>query len=166
MKSLRPTIPVSEWKLAVDLVLTRKLQSQPDLPAHGSECELCTHLKRGVEQALPIELSRQLKRVGVNLLHPSDIYISERKRDTVLVRCVYHAVASILSGPNQWKADEIAPVMLYREIRSTPSLSLVVLPQRDIYEPSLSFQGIHNSDLVRIDIRLEISNTWVAGQCA
>jgi hypothetical protein len=165
MKKLRPTIPVYDWKLAVDLALTRQIQNLPDLPAHGDECNLCSSLKRGVEQSLPLDLIGQLKRVGVNLLHPTDIYITDRTDDNVKVRCVYHAVASILSGPNQWESDDMCPILHYRKVSDWPSVSLVVVPQRDIYEPSLSFQGVPDNKLVRIDFRLELSKKWEAGDC-
>ena len=160
MKKQRPTIPVCEWKLAIHLEATRDIQNQEGTPAHGCECEWCVIWKSCYEEILPEELRSQLSRVGIKLENPTDLYQYDSKENGASIRVVYHAVGKILSGPNQWKQNEIGEILMYQEIREEPYLSLVVFPQNQSFDPAPTLKDDTTGDLIRIDFRLTMPSTY------
>ena len=162
MKKQRPTIPVSEWKLATHLEATRDLQNQEGTPAHGCECEWCLNWKSVYKELLPKELQEQLLRVGIQLENPTDLYKFESNENGSAIRVVYHAVGKILSGPNQWQNHEIGKTLMYQTIREEPCLSLVVFPQSQSFDASPVFEDKEAGDLIRIDFRINVPSSYVS----
>ena len=73
-------------------------------------------------------------------------------------RVVFHAVGKILSGPNQWKNNEMGEMLLYHTVRGKPYLSVVVFPQSQSLDEAPTFKDQKAGDLVRIDLRLRMPN--------
>ncbi|MDG9667787.1 hypothetical protein ONV78_08595 [Hahella sp. CR1] len=158
MKMRRPTIPIAKWKLATHLEATHEIQNQKGVPAYGCDCEWCFNWKHYWKVVLPEELQEQLKRVGVELDHPTDLYEFKSDEDGSSIRVIYHAVGKILEGPNQWKSTDIGEVLMYSTIREHPYLSLVVFPQSQSYDKAPVLKNRSAGELVRIDLRLVIPN--------
>jgi hypothetical protein len=156
MKKQRPTIPISEWKLATHLEATREIQNQKGVPAHDCSCEWCCIWERGFTGLLPTELREQLTRVGIELKHPTDLYKYGDTEQGSSVRVIFHAVGKILSGPNQWTTNEMGEMLMYHTVRKEPLLSLVVFPQSQSFDEAPILKNTEAGELVRIDIRLEI----------
>ena len=161
MKKQRPTIPISEWKLAINLETTRDIQNQEGTPAHGCECEWCLAWKAVYKELLPEALQEQLLRVGIELENPTDLYQFEKNENSSAVRVVYHAVGKILSGPNQWKYNELGKVLMYQTIRENPYLSLIVFPQSHSFDASPELRDEKSGELIRIDFRLNIPSSYI-----
>jgi hypothetical protein len=161
MNKQRPTIPISEWKVAVHLDATRKIQNQKGIPAYGCECEWCRKLKNCFAEILPKELREQLTRVGIELLNPTDLYKYSDSQNGSSIRVVFHAVGKILSGPNQWTINEMGEMLMYHTVRDKPYLSLVVFPQSQSFDEAPIFKDQKAGELVRIDFRLVIPNEVV-----
>lgn len=162
MKKQRPTIPVSEWKLAIHRDATRDIQNQEGTPAHGCECEWCLNWKTCFKKLLPKELQEQLLRVGIELENPTDLYQFDINQNNSFIRVVYHAVGKILSGPNQWQNNEMGNMLMYQTIREEPYLSLVVFPQRQSIDASPALKDKKSGDLIRIDFRLNVPPRYVS----
>lgn len=158
MKKQRPTIPISEWKVAVHLEATREIQNQKGMPAYGCECEWCVNWKHCLYDVLPKEMIEQLTRIGVQLEHPTELYKFDSTKNGSSIRVVFHAVGKILSGPNQWTANEMGEMLMYRPIRKQPYLSLVVFPQSQYFGDAPVLKNSLAGDLLRIDFRLEIQD--------
>ncbi|ALQ10102.1 hypothetical protein WNY97_17070 [Pseudoalteromonas fuliginea] len=156
MKKQRPTIPISEWKLATHLEATREIQNQKGLPAHDCNCEWCFIWKCGFTELLPKDLREQLTRIGIEIRHPTDLYKFGDTDNGSSIRVVFHAIGKILSGPNQWTANEMGETLMYHTVRKEPFLSLVVFPQCKSFDEAPTLKNTAAGDLVRIDIRLEI----------
>lgn len=156
MKRQRPTIPLANWKLAVDIEATRGIQNQKGVPAFECSCEWCSKWKHCYKKLLPIELQTQLERVGIQLEHPTDLYKYENSASGVGIRVTFHAVGRILEGSNQFRDTEFGEALQYSTIRTDPYISLVVLPQEKSHEASPTLQGSTESELICIDFRLGI----------
>lgn len=157
-KNLRPTIPLSEWRIATHLEATKGIQNQPDTPAYMCQCEYCSIWAESSEDILPTELNGQLQRLGINPTKPTDLYSYDSSAEGTSIRVVYHVVGKILSGPASWSEHpEMGTMLQYKELRNSPYLSLVVLPQKDSVDqssPVLNSTG--HGDLIRLDLRLDI----------
>lgn len=154
MKKLRPTIPISEWRVSVHLEETRKIQNQPGTPTYKCDCEWCQKWKSCFE-VLPEKIKNELLRVGIELEHPTDLYKYQENDKGKYIRVVYHAVGKILNGPNQWR-DGLGEgkALTYHTIRDKPLVSLVVFPQSQSFDESPVFENKAEGDLLRIDFRL------------
>ncbi|WP_148212558.1 hypothetical protein [Hahella chejuensis] len=158
MKRRRPTVPISEWKLATHLEATHEIQNQKGVPAYGCDCEWCFIWKHCLKDVLPEELQGQLTRVGVELEHPTDVYKFSDNENGSSIRVVYHSVGKILEGPNHWKRTDIGAMLMYSTIRENPYLSLVVFPQSQSLDEAPVLKNTSAGELVRIDFRLAIPN--------
>jgi hypothetical protein len=156
MKSRRPTIPLSKWELAVDLELTGQIQAQEGTPAHACDCRLCLEWKRVLESALPEDMYRQLQRIGINLLAPTDLYGAGEANEERNIRITFHLVGKLLSGPDAFtfsrQPNERA--LYYEIIRESPYFSMRVLPNSKSFEPSPVLPNGTTHGVVCIDIRL------------
>lgn len=161
MKKQRPTIPLGEWKVAIHLEASREIQNQKGIPAYNCDCEWCFNWKHCLSAVLTSGLEAQLSRIGVDLLHPTDLYKYDTSDQDSSIRVVYHAVGKILSGPNQWTSNEMGETLMYRTIRAAPHLSLVVLPQNQSSDESPVLKDKSSGELLRIDLRLSIPNEVV-----
>lgn len=158
MKKQRPTIPVFEWKLAVHLEATRKIQNQEGTPAYECKCEWCQSWSSSYMELLPNDIQEQLIRVGIQIESPTDLYQFESSEDYSSIRVIYHAVGKIISGLNQWQNNELGKALLYTEIKKNPYLSLVVFPQKQSFDPSPKLEDRDTGELIRIDFRLWMPN--------
>ncbi len=156
MKKQRPTIPLANWKLAVDLEATREIQNQKGVLAFECRCEWCFKWKHCFKDVLPIGLQEQLERVGIQLEHPTDLYKYERNESGVGIRVIFHAVGRIIEGSNQFRNTDFGEALQYSTIREEPFIFLVVLPQTKSHEAAPTFKGGSESELMCIDFRLVI----------
>lgn len=161
MKKHRPTIPLFEWKLAIDLESTREIQNQKGKLPDACDCEWCHKWKHCFVDILPEGLQEQLARIGVVLDKPTDLYKFKDNESGVSIRVVYHAVGNVLSGPNQWESTDIGEMLMYRIIRDEPYLSLVVLPQNQALGKAPTLRDSSAGKLICIDFRFEIPNQAV-----
>lgn len=155
-KRLRPTIALADWTLAVHLEATRKIQNQKSVPAYGCDCKWCALWRRSFDSVLPQELKEQLRRVGVDLEHPTDVYEYDVCADGSSIRVLYHAVGKILNGVNVWVDTELGKTLHYSTLRASPFLSLVVVPQKQVHTSAPVLEDMSAGDLLCIDLRLNI----------
>lgn len=154
---MRPTIPLSHWKLAVNLAETRSIQQHPDMPATNCNCAYCLNWRQVYPEVLPAELIGQLRRVGVTLESPSDSYGSQLGNGRASFRVMYHAVGKVLSGPNGWLEGKGATGLRnYVTLQETPYfLSLVVQPQDQFFDVAPEPREV-SGKLLQIDFRMEV----------
>ena len=157
-KNLRPTIPVSEWRIATHLDATKGIQNQVGTPAYNCECKWCRIWSECNSEILPAELKSQLQRFGIEPTNPTDLYSFNTSPDSASIRIVYHVVGKVLSGPSSWSEHpEIGALLQYKELRKSPYLSMVVFPQKDsVDQSSPEYQNTGNGELIRLDFRLNI----------
>lgn len=157
-RSLRPTLPIQDWRIAVHLGATQAIQNQPGTPAYKCECIWCQNWKRIAQKILPSDLNAQLQRFGIQPDHPTDLYVFEKSNESAYCSITYHVVGKLLSGPAAWRDDEkLGPILMYREVRSSPQyLSIVVLPHRQAHCPGPVFEDKSAGELVQIDLRLQV----------
>ena len=156
MKKQRPTIPLFEWKLAVDLEATRSIQNQEGTPAYQCDCYWCSKWKDIAKDLLPENTLNQLIRIGIDIDHPTELYEFREAEGYNSLCVVYHSVGEILSGPAPWKQDSnLGNVMMYKTVREKPFTSLLIYPQKQLSDPVPRFEG-KEGELVRIDFRLDV----------
>jgi hypothetical protein len=155
---LRPTIPVSDWRIATHLEATRALQRRASNPAEGCDCTLCQHWAKVATTVLPLDLQKQLHRFGIDLEHPADVYASSYEAGGAHCRVIFHVVGKLLSGPQIWMENlEWGRSLNYKELRPVPQwLGLAVLPAKEFRmnaDPDASAAG----DILQIDLRLFVA---------
>jgi len=155
VKKQRPTIPLFEWTLAVDLEATRNIQNQEGTPAYNCDCQWCSKWLVIAAKILPEDIQKQLIRIGVDINHPTDLYEFKDSESFNSLRIVFHCVGKILSGPNQWKKEELGDMLMYKTVRDQPFSSLVVYPQKQSIDPTPVLDG-ENGELIRLDFRLDV----------
>jgi len=161
MKKQRPTIPIFEWRVAINLEATRDIQNQVGTPAYGCECEDCQKWKSCFKDVLPENIQHELKRIGVEIENPTDLYQFQEDTEGSNIRVVYHAVGKILSGPNQWKNDSsLGDMLMYHTVRESPYTSIVVFPQNQSFDASPILNNQSAGELIRIDFRLLIPSSY------
>ena len=99
---MRPTIPLAEWRLAVDVGATRALTAEADFPTRDCRCDDCGRWAALYREAFPAELLEELQRVGVDPAHPSDVYTLHDDGVDRTLRLTFHVIGRILSGPADW----------------------------------------------------------------
>ena len=154
---MRPTIPLSRWRIALDLDATADLHRLARPPAYNCPCEWCRNWHLAAKVVLPIDISDQLRRVGVDLLAPSDLYPHSAGEKTVAYRITYHCVGRILEGPSLFREDPvIGRVRHYEELRASPAwLGLSVAYEADLASvPPWAPAGVE--PLVQVDFRAEV----------
>ena len=161
MKKQRPTISISEWKLAVHLEATSKVQRDPLNPAFQCGCVECIGWLSCYEEILPVEVIRELKRVGIDLEYPTDLYKYKKSEAGSFIRVVYHVVGKILEGPNQWIDGRDGRSLCYQTMNETPFLSIVVFPQKQSFDHSPEFKPGLDGELIRIDLRLLLPSKYL-----
>ena len=154
MKKRRPTIPIGEWKLAVHLEATRKIQNQKGIPANDCDCDLCTGWKNSLDQVFPDDIIKNLTRIGIEPKCPTDFNKYGENETGESLRVIYHAVGKILSGPNQFRTDDLGGSLIYHPVRIEPRLSLVVIPQKQSYVYAPIIDDASAGMLICIDFRL------------
>ena len=107
---MRPTIPLAQWRLAIDLAATHAVNRIDARPApQCGDCADCRLWASDHALALPPRLATELGRLGLDLAHPSDVYLSsEPGAKPVVMRVTYHVVGRILSGPAEFRHHELS----------------------------------------------------------
>jgi hypothetical protein len=152
---MRPTIPLSEWRIAIDLAATKAIQNQPGTPAHGCECDQCLLWENTFSSVLPSLLLEQLRRVGISPEKPTDLYWSDKNDIGAHCRITFHIAGKILSGPNAWIDTELyGPQINYLELSNSPKfLLLAAFPHKGTLYQAPKLPAGSNSDLIQVDLR-------------
>jgi hypothetical protein len=157
---MRPTIPIAQWRVAVDLVATREIQNQPGSPAYGCVCKWCENWRRAWSSTLSEELQGQLSRLRVDIDHPTDLYSFEESSQGANCRVIFHLVGKLLSGPNAWREDPAVGRMLMYQyqplLNQSNSLGLVVLPSQQMVNFSPCPPDGSDNEVLQIDMRLHV----------
>ena len=162
---MRPTIPFSDWRLAVDLAATKIVVRQTGHPAEGCVCDQCTMWKRASESAFPAPTWKQLLRVGVDPRRPTDLYVTEESKEAIGFRVMYHIAGKILSGPAAWHEsgdDDLGTMHFYKVVRTDPYVSLRLTTAKDSYAFSPPAPVDSTSDIICLDFRLSVAR----GHCS
>jgi hypothetical protein len=153
---MRPTIPLAQWRVAVDLEATRKIQNQPESPAYGCVCKWCENWRRAWPSSLSAELQHQLSRLRIDIDHPTDLYSFEESVEGAQCRVIFHVVGKLLSGPNAWREDEaVGRTLMYQsQPQHVAHLGLVVVPRDQMftYSPRLAHRTAN--EVLQVDMRL------------
>jgi hypothetical protein len=104
---MRPTIPLAQWRLAIDLEATHSVNALDALPARRCACTDCQAWAVAYGTALPPTLNAELRRIGIDPARPSDVYRSAEATEAgpLVLRVSYHCVGCILSGPSEFRRD-------------------------------------------------------------
>lgn len=156
---MRPTVPLSDWRLAVDLDATKRIRGQSGHPAEGCECEQCTHWKQAAATAFPPSIAEQLERLGVSLQRPTDLYVTEDSKESLGYRVMYHIAGKILSGPAPWHESLVLGTMHhYHVIQKIPTyVSLRVSTAKESYAFAPAVPASSASDILCLDFRLSVA---------
>lgn len=154
---MRPTIPLAEWRLAVNLAPTRAIADVADRPAAGCDCPWCRNWAAVHARVLPPELREELARVGVEVARPTDLYPFGESAGRVTYRVTYHGVGRILAGPPLWsETAAYGPVRRYEQLREAPDwIGLSVAYQEDV-DRRPGWATAEMTPLVQIDLRLHV----------
>ena len=79
---MRLTIPLADWRIAVDLDATRALLAATPAPVCNRECEWCRNWSVAHETALSAEIAHDLRRLGLDPAKPVDLYAYEEPEIT------------------------------------------------------------------------------------
>ncbi|MEY3371717.1 MAG: hypothetical protein RLZZ537_185 [Pseudomonadota bacterium] len=161
---MRPTIPLGEWRIAVNLEYTQSIQNQAGMAAVGCTCEDCQYWSDVWPSVFPVELRTQLERIQISIANPSDLYLYEREANGAHYRVVYHMVGKILSGPQAWfQFEDESKGMHYHNV-SDPSrrIGLVVVPSSQTFDCGPKLRDTAGGDLIQIDFRLFIPHKATA----
>ena len=152
-KRRRPTIPVSQWRIATELEETKKIQGQHGTPAFQCDCAECSRWHNSWQEVLPDSLSSQLKRFGIDPAQPTDIYGGDTPRVS------YHVVGKILSGPDSFLTDgEWGKYQKYHTIRKEPAIGISVARDIETSAANPEYEDNESGDLIVIDLRLKYPN--------
>ena len=155
---MRPTLPLSAWRIAVDLEASRSIRRQRGHPAEGCTCADCMTWKRVVSRAFPTELDVQLQRLGIERDKPTDLYVYARNEGGLGFRVMFHVAGKILSGPSPWLDGTDSDRMHnYHVVQSEPTwVGLRVSTEKDSFEYAPELVHGVRSDVLCIDFRLEV----------
>ena len=145
----RPTIQFLDWKIALDLEETARVQSSKDVPAYNCQCEDCETWRSRYPKVLPENILKQLVRLKINIDKPSDVYKFGRG-----YRVSFHCVGRILSEPSVFKLDENGEeIRSFTALEHAPHLSFIVHKQSKlIFQDQPCFEKVGNSELIRVEI--------------
>lgn len=153
---MRPTIPLADWKLAVNLGQTELVQVSKDAPAFKCSCEQCTMWLLHLEQLLPAQILGQLRRLKIDVRHPFDAYEYGRSDQGVHLRVIFTAVGKVLSGPPSSIEGPDGSGMNYVALRSDPFVGLRVVTGADAHNVPSQTTVPENNHFIEIDFRLQV----------
>ena len=160
MKKFRPTIPISEWKIATHLEATGSIQNQSGLPAYACSCKWCSLWKSSFKNILPSWFASELKRILVDIPNPADLYRFETNGKYSSIRIVYFIVGKIQSGPNAWSEGDSGNTLMYRTIQEKPYISLAVYSATHYYGDVPILNDNKAGELICLDMRLMVNNEF------
>lgn len=157
MKRLNPTIPLGEFRLAVNLSATKAIQNQPDSPAYQCNCDVCYCWRNQYSTLLTPDLLQQMQRIGIAIDSPFDAYQTALEQDGQLCRVMFYMVGKCISGPLTSITQEEGVLDNYQQLRLNPWLALrvykVAKEAIDCYQLS---QHSKHGDLLCVDLRLQM----------
>jgi hypothetical protein len=158
---MRPTIPLDQWRIAVDLRATQSVQNQEGLPAVGCTCKSCANWSHVWKAAFSDSIREQLERLQIDVAHPSELYAFEEASGGAHTRVIFHVVGKLLSGPNAWREDENAGTSLvYHSVSEARfATGLVVVPSTQTFNPRPRTLKNTEEDLLQIDFRLFVPSS-------
>jgi hypothetical protein len=156
---MRPTIPLANWRIAVNLSATQSVQNQPGQPAYGCRCRWCANWSRGWTSAFPSDVHQQLERLCIDIAHPSELYAFEEAPGGAHCRVIYHVVGKLLSGPAVWHEDtNLGKTLVYHPIgEAKTSIGLAVIPCSQTWEMHPQSDQVSRSELLQIDFWLFVA---------
>jgi hypothetical protein len=99
---MRPTIPVADWRIALDLDATRVLLDTLPPPECGRTCPWCRNWAAAHAAMLPAALADSLRRLGLDLARPVDVYAYAEPAGSgapIPTRVTFRVAGRLLSGP-------------------------------------------------------------------
>jgi len=154
---VNPTIPLLEWKISSNLKASRIIQNQEGLPAYNCKCEWCVFWKLNYFEILPEALMAQMKRLGVDLLNPTDLYKFGGTKQEPELRITYHTVGKVLEGPSVWVENELGNYLSYYLIPNYNHIGVVLMTASSSSAFHPSYSGTSGEVLI-IDLRLKITD--------
>jgi hypothetical protein len=157
---VRPTIPLSDWRLAVDLDATKSVKRQTGHPADGCACDQCVSWRSYSDSAFPASVRQQLSRLGVDPERPTDLYVTEESKDAIGFRVMYHIAGKIISGPaaSHESGDDVLGTMnYYKMIQATPYASLRLTTAKQSYAFAPIAPVGSTSDILCLDFRISVA---------
>ena len=155
----RPTLPISEWRIATHLDATKSVQHQVGTPAYKCTCQWCENWRAVFSDVIPLELSTQLLRIGIKPDLPTDLYAYEQSPGFVSCRITYHVVGKLLSGPDVWLNGSKNPdrVLNYHQMCPQPNFVLLAIyPHRQGHCPGPALEDEAAGELLQVDLRIRL----------
>jgi hypothetical protein len=164
--TVRPTIPLDAWRIAVDLETTRAIQDQPGTPAHGCQCDQCCYWTEAAANVLPKSLFDQFRRIGITPERPTDVYSPHHADDGEHFRITFHIAGRLLSGPVAWdETEHYGSQLRYRELAPWPDyLGIVVFAHKQTRYPAPTLPASCTSELIQVDMRMFVPASSGAAQ--
>lgn len=155
---MRPTVPIGEWRIAVDLPATKFIQNQPGTPAFGCTCTWCENWARTWPSVLPEALVEKLQRLRIDPSHPTDLYAFQEVPGGAHCRAVFYVVGKILSGPNAWSEDpKFGRTRIYSMLGNSPQeIGLSITPARETFDTQPGLGEVREAELLQVDFRLYV----------
>ena len=147
-KERRPTIPIGEWRIALNLSASKAVQGHPSTPTYGCECQDCKDWAEHWHEVMPTEIAAQLERLGIDPARPADVY------GGYSLRVSYHVVGQILTGPDPNLDLPEYSTTVYREVRSEPAFYMIVARNAGTFVPGPPVEKSDDGELILIDFRL------------
>ncbi|HEU4560983.1 MAG TPA: hypothetical protein VFS20_24235 [Longimicrobium sp.] len=152
---MRPTIPLSHWRLAIDLDATRAVREAEERHTRDCPCRICRNWARVYADSVPAELQTQLRRVGADPADPTELWASERPNGAYY-HVVFHCVGKILSGPPAMVIGYYGAGRDYRKVRADMPAWMTVSYIHDTVPDWVMDQM---EPLIRVDLVLDVP--WV-----
>lgn len=161
---MRPTLRLSEWRIATDLSATRELRIAVPLTHCGRQCACCRNWTAAHSRALPQDVRHELARIGIDPACPSDLYACGEPGATtppvVQHRVTFHLVGRILEGPCFLLEDptwgHVRNYIPSSSVSDGPWLSVARVQRVPGGGP---WQSASRSHLIEVDFRLPVP--WV-----
>ena len=158
MSLRRPTIALSQWKVAVDLEATQQLQELDSTPAYKCGCRACSLWKHKYIATIPPDLQVQVKRLQIRLNKPSELYSYGDSDQGEDIRAIFHLSGRIIEGPPRHQITEFGQQTNYITIQDVPFVACSIMPIKDSLLDS-SYLPLSNIDnIMSIDIRAHFPN--------
>ena len=154
----RPTIPIDDWLVAVDLEETARVRTNGVAPARSCACAWCQNWRLVANQVIPESLRAQLRRLGHNVESPTDAYARFDQKERVgQYRIIYQFFGRILSGPSVVSNDAaLGEVVKYKPVGLAPThVDLLVARSSEVWPWTQRAPG-GSGELLQIDIRASV----------
>lgn len=155
---MRPTIPLWDWRIAVDLDASKGLRRQAGHPAEGCECPACTMWRSVAHKVFPPLIASELARLGIDPARPSDLYVTGETGEGRDMRVLYHVAGKLLSGPAPWLESVPGKMHNYSVVQTEPTwIGLRVSSAKDSFEWAPELPEGTSSNVLCIDFRLQVA---------